>query len=65
MARLAVYDLGGRLVKVLAEGAQPAGRNTVTWRGEDRGGRRVGSGAYFLRLETSRGTVTKKVLLAK
>lgn len=51
-ARLAVYDVAGRRIRVLSGGFHPAGRHELEWRGDDEQGRRVGGGVYYLRLET-------------
>ncbi len=50
---LRVFDVSGRLVRALLEGEVVAeGRQEVVWDGRDDGGRRVGSGTYFYRLES-------------
>jgi flagellar hook assembly protein FlgD len=49
--RLRIYGLRGELVRTLADGARPAGPNSVTWDGRDERGGRAGAGAYFCRLE--------------
>ncbi|MFH1679156.1 MAG: M6 family metalloprotease domain-containing protein [Candidatus Eisenbacteria bacterium] len=64
-ARLAVYDLTGRLVDVLAEGPHAGGAILATWNGRSANGRDVPSGVYFLRLETVEGTLTEKVVLLR
>jgi hypothetical protein len=48
---LAIYDASGRLVRTLADGLQTAGSKRVLWDGRDDGGRAVGSGVYYCRLE--------------
>jgi hypothetical protein len=48
---LAVYDVTGKRVAVLAQGEFPAGLNRVSWNGQDEAGRAVSSGAYFCRLQ--------------
>lgn len=48
--KLAVYDIAGRLVKVLVEGARPAGRHEEVWDGRDTAGRPAPSGSYLVRL---------------
>lgn len=48
--RVAVHDVQGRLVAVLADGVFPAGARTVTWDGTDGEGRRLASGAYVVEL---------------
>lgn len=50
--RLAVYDIAGRLVKVLAGGEMAAGSHEAVWDGRDSAGRAMASGSYLARLET-------------
>jgi hypothetical protein len=61
--RLAVFDVAGRLVRVLASGVQPAAEHTLRWDGRGSAGHRVPSGTYFMRLEAAGETVTRKLLL--
>ncbi len=63
--RLRIHDLKGRLVRELKNEIHPAGRDAVIWDGRDRGGRRVASGAYYVRLESAGQIDTRKVLLVK
>lgn len=51
--RLAVYDVLGRLVRVLHDDVLPAGAHQFTWNGRDEGGGLLAGGTYFLRLETT------------
>jgi serine protease AprX len=62
---LRVYDVGGRLVRTLREGLflYPGHVHRAKWDGLDDRGDRVASGLYFLRLETSRGSHARKILL--
>lgn len=62
---LKVYDGMGRLVKVLAQGTQPAGTKTVTWNFKDESGRSLMSGVYFVRLEANGQTMSQKLVLVK
>jgi C1A family cysteine protease len=62
---LAVYDVSGRLVRVLASGPRPAGPDTVTWDGRDEAGRRVAAGVYFARLTQGETSVTSKLALIR
>ena len=48
--RRAVYDLAGRLVRVLVEGEVPAGSHQAVWDGRDASGRAMASGSYLARL---------------
>lgn len=52
-ASLRVYDVGGRLVRTLVDGAVRAGSHEVDWDGRDRHGRTAASGVYFYRLEVA------------
>jgi immune inhibitor A len=61
---LNVYDILGRHVVTLADGAEEAGVHSVNWNGADRTGAPVASGVYFARLVTeSRSTAHKMVLV--
>jgi hypothetical protein len=63
--RLAVYDVQGREVAVLAEGMQLAGRRTLRWDGRDGRGAELPSGVYFLRLESAGRMEAQKVVIAR
>jgi FlgD Ig-like domain len=60
---LDVFDLGGRLVRTLVGGPQPAGTFHVHWDGANDGGRRLPAGIYFFRLETDSGRTTQRVVM--
>ena len=55
--RLEVFDLNGRLVKVLRDENLAAGSHEAVWTGLDQAGRPVASGAYFYRLRAADGSV--------
>jgi len=59
--RLEVFDLGGRRVRVLAEGEREPGRYTIRWDGRDAAGRRVAAGVYVLRLDAAGALLTRRV----
>jgi len=63
--RLAVYDVTGRLIAVLADGEWAAGSHTLSWNGKDKGGHDVGSGVYLLRLDAGGRTATRKMVVVK
>jgi hypothetical protein len=63
--RIAVHDVRGREVAVLAEGAYDAGEFIVTWDGTGPSGRRVGPGLYFVAIEAAGRSATSKVVLLK
>jgi len=58
--RLAVYDVSGRLVRVLEDADRSAGRHSVTW---DAAG--MASGVYFYRLEAAGKVLVRKAVLLK
>jgi len=63
--RLSVYDVSGRLVRVLVNGEIEAGRHAVVWRGRNSDGRLVASGTYFSRLEAAGRVLTGRMTLLK
>jgi hypothetical protein len=63
---LGVYDLSGRLVRVLVDDEHlEAGRRTAPWNGRDDDGRSVASGVYFYRLEVGGEVLTRRMVLLK
>jgi hypothetical protein len=52
-ARLAIYDLAGRLVRTLVAGSLAAGEHEAVWDGCDDAGRAQASGSYLARLEAA------------
>ncbi len=63
--RLAVFDVSGRRVTTLLDGAQPAGAHHVVWDGRDAAGVSLSSGVYFYRLEAAGAQIERKMLLLK
>lgn len=64
-ATIAVYDAGGRLVRVLVDETRAAGDHDVQWDGRDAGGASVSSGVYFYRLAAGGVVESKKMVLLK
>ena len=64
-ADLAVYDVSGRLVRCLLDGALSAGPHETSWDGRDDGGRDVASGVYFARLQTDALSASTKMVLVR
>ncbi len=63
--RLAVYDVTGRRVASIANGARDAGEHEFEWNGTNDAGGRVGAGVYFCKLEAGTQTLTKKLVLMR
>jgi hypothetical protein len=62
---LAVFDVSGRMVRTLTDGAREAGRYSINWDGRDARGDRVSAGVYFYRLTTGEETLTRKMTVLK
>jgi hypothetical protein len=60
--RLDVFDIGGRLVRTLADGAISASTADVPWDGRDASGRPAAPGVYVLRVESPDGTAAAKAV---
>jgi flagellar hook assembly protein FlgD len=59
-----VYDITGRLIRILLEGETQPHESGVSWDGRDDSGEALPSGIYFLRLEEEgEGSASKKVVL--
>jgi hypothetical protein len=62
--QLAIYNLAGRRVALVADGRYPAGAHALRWDGTNSAGRRVAAGTYFARLEFEGRTETHKIVRA-
>jgi hypothetical protein len=64
-ARMAVYDVHGRLVRVLADGQFSSGAHAVSWDGRDDAGRPVATGVYGYVLRTPEGESSGRLTLVR
>lgn len=64
-AELAIYDVGGRLVRTLRSGSLASGLHEERWDGVDDRGSRLPSGVYFARLEWHGTVATRKLVLLR
>jgi N-acetylneuraminic acid mutarotase len=63
---LKIYDSSGRLVKVFSKLSSAIGHPlSVTWFGKDNSGHQVPAGVYFVRLELTEKSITKKIIRLK
>ncbi len=60
--RADVLGVDGRRVRALLDARLAPGAHIMRWDGRDAAGRRVGAGAFLLRVATDRGTISSKVL---
>jgi gingipain R len=63
--RLGVYDIRGRLVRMLVNETLGSGKQEILWDGSDSRGSKVSSGVYLYRLETFEGVETGRMTLSK
>jgi len=61
-ASLRVYDVRGRLVRVLFDGTSSAGVHRARWDGRDAGGRAASTGIYFVKLNAAGVERTQRLL---
>jgi hypothetical protein len=61
-ATVDVFDLAGRRVARLADGAFVAGTHRVQWNGRDAADRRVAAGVFMVRITTGAGSATRRVV---
>jgi len=64
-ASLSIYDVNGRLVRVVRSGFTLAGPHVAEWDGRDDAGRDAASGVYFCRLRSGGGEATRKMVLIR
>lgn len=63
--RLAVYDLRGRLVRVLVDGQVASGSYDAVWDGRNERGEEVGSGVYFVLMTAGTENLRQKLVLLR
>ena len=64
---LAIYNLTGQQVAILASGTRPAGAYKIHWDGRHEDGRELASGVYLYRLQVGEGQqiATRKLVLIR
>ncbi|HET7380346.1 MAG TPA: FlgD immunoglobulin-like domain containing protein [Gaiellales bacterium] len=62
---LKVFDAGGRLVRVIADGSLPAGSHVLSWDGRDERGSVAATGVYFYELRAPAGTSRRRMVLIR
>ena len=61
LVTVSVYDLGGRLVRILERGTRETGLREILWDGRDESGSSVGSGVYVVRIDSREGSASRKI----
>jgi len=64
-AELAVFDVRGRRLRVLAAGPREAGEHRAVWDGRDDAGRRLPAGVYLCRVTAGGASAARKVVLLR
>jgi hypothetical protein len=62
-ARVEVFDLAGRRVRLLADGPFTASPTSLDWDLQDGSGRRVAAGIYLVRVVTAGETATRRLVV--
>jgi len=65
LTRLELIDVGGRRVRVLADGTFEAGAHEVRWDGRDAGGALAPAGLYWARLESAGASAVRRIVRVK
>ena len=63
--RLSIYDIKGRLVRLLVDEPLDAGHHTTRWDGVDANGVQAASGVYLVLMEAGDFRTSKKITLLK
>lgn len=63
VVRAALYDVSGRLVRMLADESLPAGKHERAWDRRDGSGQLAPSGIYFLRLDAGAHRSHQKIVV--
>jgi hypothetical protein len=62
---LKIYDVAGRVVSTLVDGAHEPGEHEIPWGGATDSGDRAASGVYFIRMEAAGFRAVEKLVLLK
>ncbi|MCK4328814.1 T9SS type A sorting domain-containing protein [candidate division WOR-3 bacterium] len=62
---LSIYNINGRKIRTLFNGVKNSGAYSVIWDGRDDTGKKVSSGAYFVRFEAGDYHATRKLLIMR
>jgi hypothetical protein len=63
--RLEIFDINGRLIRRLADGAFPSGPHQQSWDGRNDSGERIATGVYIYRLTAEKRQLSRKMVLLK
>jgi flagellar hook assembly protein FlgD len=64
-ASIHIYDVSGRLIRIVVDDYYGGGTHEAVWDGRSRAGSQVGSGVYFCLARIGEWTDRSKVLIAR
>ena len=64
-AEVAIFDHGGRMIRVLGGREMPAGHHRLAWDGRGQDGHRVASGVYLLLVRAGSDEVRRRVMVLR
>jgi len=62
---LSVFNIKGQKITTLLNENMTAGKHNIAWNGVDSNNKKVSSGVYFYKMESSKYTNVKKMILLK
>ncbi|MGB7054299.1 MAG: C25 family cysteine peptidase, partial [bacterium] len=65
ITKVAIYDVGGKLVTILHDAVQQPGWHTIGWNGGDAKNLKSPSGIYFCEIQSEASRIVKKLILLK
>jgi hypothetical protein len=65
LVNLSIYDVRGKLIKILVDGNQYSGYHFINWNATNEQGRPVSAGLYFYTIQVDKYTTTRKMALLK
>ena len=63
--KINIYDMNGRLVRLLTSSRQKAGRHSVIWNSKNELDQQVSAGMYIYSIETENDIKTSKMIFLK
>ncbi len=63
--RISIYNILGQNVITLTDEVHSAGYHQIEWNGNNHNGRVTSSGIYFYKMESTAGTISKKLIMLK
>ena len=65
VVKIVVYDLSGKVIKIVANGEFSQGANQVPWNGHTNSDAPAAAGVYFYRIEAGNDVSTNRIILTR